>query len=163
MKKVIYLNYDLSKQEDQLCYNFLMSLGRSKKSFINTVLMSTHLPQQYAIPNMYAGKVQEKAECKKADTTQNKIVSSETKRNMMHEEALQIAKPKEADIREFDMFDISNREKTYGMFTTEQLQRIKEKGLDLDALTESQKEAMAKMMEDYVPVATAYSLAGFEK
>ena len=49
------------------------------------------------------------------------------------------------------------------MFTTEQLERIREKGLDLEALTVGQQKAMAKMMEDYIPVATAYSLAGFEK
>ena len=50
------------------------------------------------------------------------------------------------------------------IFSDEQLIKIREKGLDLDALTDSQKRAMAKMMEEqFMPAATAYSLAGFEK
>ena len=59
--------------------------------------------------------------------------------------------------------EILEEETPYPMFNAEQLKRIWEKGLDLDALTMGQKKAMAKMMEDYVPAATAYSLAGFEE
>ena len=149
-----------------MCYNFLLSLGRSKKSFVNTVLLSTHLPQNYAVPGLYSNVAMEQIENKSPKAFAENMVQPVAK-----EDIYAMKSPPEesmvADWMETELTDVvqetSDVENLYPMFTTEQLERIREKGLDLDALTVGQQKAMAKMIEDYIPVATAYSLAGFEK
>lgn len=149
-----------------MCYNFLLSLGRSKKSFVNTVLLSTHLPQNYAVPGLYSNVAMEQTENKSPKAVVENMVQPVAK-----EDIYAMKSPPEesmvVDWMETELKDvvqeISDVENPYPMFTTEQLERIREKGLDLEALTVGQQKAMAKMMEDYIPVATAYSLAGFEK
>ncbi len=138
-----------------MCYNFLLSLGRSKKSFVNTVLLSTHLPQNYAVPGVYSNVAMEQTENKSLKTAVGNMVQIEPKVEVPATES-----PPEESMVVQETSDVEN---PYPMFTKEQLERIKDKGLDLDALTVGQQKAMAKMMEDYIPVATAYSLAGFEK
>ena len=149
-----------------MCYNFLLSLGRTKKSFVNTVLLSTHLPQSYAVPGVYSNVEIEQTKNKSPKAVTESMVQIEPKAEVPAKES----PPEESmvvDWMETELKDVvqetSDVENPYPMFTTEQLERIREKGLDLDALTVGQQKAMAKMMEDYIPVATAYSLAGFEK
>lgn len=43
MRKTVYLSYDLSKESDRKCYEYLMSLGRSKKSVVNSLLRGSGL------------------------------------------------------------------------------------------------------------------------
>ncbi len=149
-----------------MCYNFLLSLGRSKKSFVNTVLLSTHLPQNYAVPGLYSNATMEKTENKSPKAVVENMVQPVAKEDIYAmksppEESMVVdwMETEETDVVQ----ETSDVESPYPMFTTEQFERIREKGLDLDALTVGQQKAMAKMMEDYIPVATAYSLAGFEK
>ena len=168
MKKVIYLNYDLSKPEDFMCYNFLLNLGRTKKSFVNTVLLSTHLPQNYAVSMGLTNLSKEQEISRTVEVTVHKnMVQTESKEEVQATESppkdSRKAEWMEEETAEDTALKILEEENPYPMFTTEQLKRIWEKGLDLDALTMGQKKAMAKMMEDYVPAATAYSLAGFEE
>lgn len=150
-----------------MCYNFLLSLGRSKKSFVNTVLLSTHLPQNYAVPGVYSNVAMERTENKSPKVVAENMVQIESKEDVSATESPPVARMKvewkEEEITEAVVPETSDVENPYPMFTTEQLERIREKGLDLDALTVGQQKAMSKMMEDYIPVATAYSLAGFEK
>lgn len=150
-----------------MCYNFLLSLGRSKKSFVNTVLLSTHLPQNYAVPGVYSNVAKEQTENKSPKAVAENMVQPLAKEDIYAmksppEESM-IVDWKEAEVVDEVVLETSDVENPYPMFTTEQLERIREKGLDLEALTVGQQKAMAKMMEDYIPVATAYSLAGFEK
>lgn len=149
-----------------MCYNFLLSLGRSKKSFVNIVLLSTHLPQNYAVPGLYSNVAMEQPEKKSPKAVAENMVQSVEKEGIYAMKS----PPEESmvvDWMETEVTDVvqetADVENPYPMFTTGQLERIREKGLDLDALTVGQQKAMAKMMEDYIPVATAYSLAGFEK
>ena len=168
MKKVIYLNYDLSKPEDFMCYNFLLNLGRTKKSFVNTVLLSTHLPQNYAMSEVLINlsKDQEISQTAESVIHKNRL-PAELKEEVQATESppkdSRKAEWMEEETAEGTASEILEEETPYPMFNAEQLKRIWEKGLDLDALTMGQKKAMAKMMEDYVPAATAYSLAGFEE
>ncbi len=150
-----------------MCYNFLLSLGRSKKSFVNTVLLSTHLPQNYAVPGLYSNATMEKTENKSPKAVVENMVQPVAKEDIYAmksppEESM-VVDLKEAKVTDEVVPESQDVENPYPMFTTEQLERIREKELDLDALTVGQQKAMAKMMEDYIPVATAYSLAGFEK
>ena len=47
MRKTTYLNFDLDKPDELLCYNFLESLGRAKKSVVIMALKNTQLLQNY--------------------------------------------------------------------------------------------------------------------
>ena len=48
MRKTTYLNFDLDKPDELLCYNFLESLGRAKKSVVIMALKNTQLLHNYA-------------------------------------------------------------------------------------------------------------------
>lgn len=150
-----------------MCYNFLLSLGRTKKSFVNTVLLSTHLPQSYAVPGVYSNVEIEQTKNKSPKAVTESMVQIEPKAEVPAKESppeeSMVVDWMEAEVTDAVVQETSDVENPYPMFTKEQLERIKDKGLDLDALTVGQQKAMAKMMEDYIPVATAYSLAGFEK
>ncbi len=164
MRKTTYLNFDLDKPDELLCYNFLESLGRAKKSVVIMALKNTQLLQNYAgagnmqslpIQGMafsepYKGKVGNKRLGKSGPKEKEKV------------KAVQEVSVYEEENTEPEDFSVA--EEPEEIFSDEQLIKIREKGLDLDALTDSQKRAMAKMMaEQFMPAATAYSLAGFEK
>ena len=164
MRKTTYLNFDLDKAEELLVYNFLESLGRAKKSVVIMALKNTQLLQNYtgagnmqslpiqsmAFPEPSKGKVGNKRLGKSGPKEKEKV------------KAVQEVSVYEDENTEPEDFSVA--EEPEEIFSDEQLIKIREKGLDLDALTDSQKRAMAKMMaEQFMPAATAYSLAGFEK
>ena len=163
MRKTIYLCFDLEKQDEWLCYDFLLSLGRAKKSVVIMALKNTQLLQNYtgagtmqslsmqdrAFPEPRKGKVGNKRFGKSGPKEKEKV------------KAVQAIPVYEENT---EPEDLSVAEEPEEIFSDEQLIKIREKGLDLDALTDNQKRAMAKMMsEQFMPAATAYSLAGFEK
>lgn len=164
MRKTTYLNFDLDKPDELLCYNFLESLGRAKKSVVIMALKNTQLLQNYtgagnmqslpiqgmAFSEPYKGKVGNKRLGKSGPKEKEKV------------KAVQEVSVYEEENTEPEDFSVA--EEPEEIFSDEQLIKIREKGLDLDALTDSQKREMAKMMaEQFMPAATAYSLAGFEK
>ena len=164
MRKTTYLNFDLDKPDELLCFNFLESLGRAKKSVVIMALKNTQLLQNYtgagnmqslpiqgmAFSEPYKGKVGNKRLGKSGPKEKEKV------------KAVQEVSVYEEENTEPEDFSVA--EEPEEIFSDEQLIKIREKGLDLDALTDSQKREMAKMMaEQFMPAATAYSLAGFEK
>ena len=164
MRKTTYLNFDLDKADELLVYNFLESLGRAKKSVVIMALKNTQLLQNYA----GAGTMQ--------PLSMQSMVFPEQSKGKVGNKRLGKSGPKEKEkvkaVQEVSVYeeentepeDFSVAEEPEEIFSDEQLIKIREKGLDLDALTDSQKRAMAKMMaEQFMPAATAYSLAGFEK
>ncbi len=163
MRKTTYLNFDLDKPEELLCFNFLESLGRAKKSVVIMALKNTQLLQNYAgTGNMQSFAIQgmEFSEPRKRTVGNKRLGKSSPKENA------------ELKVEEVSVYEEESSEpEDYGaveepeeIFSEEQLVKIREKGLDLDALTDNQKRSMAKMMaEQFMPAATAYSLAGFEK
>ena len=172
MRKTTYLNFDLDKPDELLCYNFLESLGRAKKSVVIMALKNTQLLQNYtgagnmqslsmqgmAFPEPSKGKVGNKRLGKSGPKETEKVKAAQE--IPVYEENTE---PEDFSVEE-EPEDFSVEEEPEEIFSDEQLIKIREKGLDLDALTDSQKRAMAKMMaEQFMPAATAYSLAGFEK
>ena len=163
MRKTTYLNFDLDKPDELLCYNFLESLGRAKKSVVIMALKNTQLLQNYTgAGNMQSLSMQGMAfpEPSKGKVGNKRLGKSGPKETEKVKAAQEIPVYEENTEPE----DFSVEEEPEEIFSDEQLIKIREKGLDLDALTDSQKRAMAKMMaEQFMPAATAYSLAGFEK
>lgn len=122
---------------------------------------------RHAVPGLYSNVEMEKTENKSPKAVAEHMVQSVAKEDIYAmksppEESM-VVDWKKAEVTDEVVPETPEVENPYPMFTTEQLERIREKGLDLDALTVGQQKAMAKMIEDYIPVATAYSLAGFEK
>ena len=148
MRKTIYLCFDLEKQDEWLCYDFLLSLGRAKKSVVIMALKNTQLLQNYigagnmqslsvhsmAFPEPSKGKVGNKRFGKSGSKEKEKVKAAQDV--LVYEE--ENTEPE----------DFSVAEEPEGIFSEEQLIKIREKGLDLDALTDSQKRAMAKMMAE---------------
>lgn len=165
MRKTTYLNFDLDKPDELLCYNFLESLGRAKKSVVIMALKNTQLLQNYAgIGNMQSLSMQGMAfpEARKGKAGNKRFGNSNHPKEKEVIKASQEITVYEEENTEPEDFSVA--EEPEEIFSDEQLIKIREKGLDLDALTDSQKRAMAKMMaEQFMPAATAYSLAGFEK
>ena len=163
MRKTTYLNFDLDKTDELLVYNFLESLGRAKKSVVIMALKNTQLLQNYTgAGNMQSLSMQGMAfpETGKGKARNKRFGKSSPKENEMIKAVQEIPVYEENTEPE----DFSVAEEPEEIFSEEQLIKIREKGLDLDVLTDSQKRAMAKMMaEQFMPAATAYSLAGFEK
>ena len=163
MRKTTYLNFDLDKADELLVYNFLESLGRAKKSVVIMALKNTQLLQNYAgVGNMQSLSMPDRAfpEPSKGKVGNKRFGKSSPKETEKVKAAQEIPVYEENTEPE----DFSVEEEPEEIFSDEQLIKIREKGLDLDALTDSQKRAMAKMMaEQFMPAATAYSLAGFER
>ena len=164
MRKTIYLCFDLEKQDEWLCYDFLLNLGRAKKSVVIMALKNTQLLQNYTgIGNMQSLSMPGMAfpEPSKGKVGNKRFGKSSAKEKEKVKAAQEIPVYEEENT---EPEDFSVAEEPEEIFSEEQLRKIREKGLDLDALTDSQKRAMAKMMaEQFMPAATAYSLAGFEK
>ena len=164
MRKTTYLNFDLDKPDELLCYNFLESLGRAKKSVVIMALKNTQLLQNYAgAGNMQSLSMQGMAfpKLRKGKVENKRFGKSSPKEKEEVKAAEEVPDYEEENLEQEDFSVVEEPEE---IFSEEQLIKIREKGLDLDALTDSQKRAMAKMMaEQFMPVATAYSLAGFEK
>lgn len=164
MRKTTYLNFDLDKADELLVYNFLESLGRAKKSVVIMALKNTQLLQNYiGAGTMQSLSMQGMAfpESSKEKVGNKRFGKSGPKGKEKVKAAQEIPVYEEENT---EPEDFSVAEEPEEIFSDEQLIKIREKGLDLDALTDSQKRAMAKMMEEqFMTAATAYSLAGFEK
>ena len=161
MRKTTYLNFDLDKADELLVYNFLESLGRAKKSVVIMALKNTQLLQNYTgAGNMQSLSMSDMAFPEPRKVGNKRFGKSSPKETEKVKAAQEIPVYEENTEPE----DLSVAEEPEEIFSEEQLIKIREKGLDLDALTDSQKRVMAKMMaEQFMPAATAYSLAGFEK
>ena len=162
MRKTTYLNFDLDKADELLVYNFLESLGRAKKSVVIMALKNTQLLQNYAgNSNIQSLSMQGMAF---PEPRKGEVRNKRFKSNPKEKEKVKAAQEIPVYEENTESEDFSEVEEPEEIFSEEQLVKIREKGLDLDVLTESQKRAMAKMMaEQFMPAATAYSLAGFEK
>ena len=164
MRKTTYLNFDFDKADELLVYNFLESLGRAKKSVVIMALKNTQLLQNYAgAGTMQSLSMQSMAfpEPRKGKVGNKRFGKSSSKEKEEVKVAEEIPDYEEENREPEDFRVVEEPEE---IFSEEQLIKIREKGLDLDALTDSQKRAMAKMMaEQFMPATTAYSLAGFEK
>ena len=164
MRKTTYLNFDLDKPDELLVYYFLESLGRAKKSVVIMALKNTQLLQNYAgAGNMQSLSMQGMAfpEPRKGKVGNKRFGKSSPKDKEEVKAAEEVPDYEEENLEQENFSVVEEPEE---IFSEEQLIKIREKGLDLDALTDSQKRAMAKMMaEQFMPAATAYSLAGFEK
>ncbi len=181
MRKIVYLNFELDKPEELLAYNFLESLGRAKKSVVLMALQNTQLLQNYVAANNMAslavqGMILPDAKVRKAGSKQGKVnlekknVAKVMETTGQEVKEAETAKPvekvttDEKEEAQVQAFLPVVEEEPEAIFTEEQLAKIREKGLDLDALSDKQKRAMARMMaEEFMPATTAYSLAGFEK
>lgn len=164
MRKTTYLNFDLDKLDELLVYNFLESLGRAKKSVVIMALKNTQLLQNYiGAGNMQSLSMQSMA---LPEPSKEKVVNKRLGKSSLKEKE-KVKAAQDVPVYEEENTgpeDFSVAEEPEEIFSGEQLIKIREKGLDLDALTDSQKRAMAKMMaEQFMPATTAYSLAGFEK
>ena len=162
MRKTTYLNFDLDKPDELLVYYFLESLGRAKKSVVIMALKNTQLLQNYTgAGNMQSLSMEGMAFPEPRKVGNKRFGKSGPKEKEKMKAAQEVSLYEEENT---EPEDFSVAEEPEEIFSDEQLIKIREKGLDLDALTDSQKRAMAKMMaEQFMPAATAYSLAGFEK
>ena len=182
MRKIVYLNFELDKPEELLAYNFLESLGRAKKSVVLMALQNTQLLQNYVVANNMAslamqGMILPDAKVRRSErkpsgkvkiAEKNEVRAVETiEREEKEVTVAEEAKTTEAvyeNAEETMQASLPVEDEPEVIFTEEQLSKIREKGLDLEVLTDNQKRAMARMMaEEFMPAATAYSLAGFEK
>ena len=171
LKKVIYLNYDLSKQEELQCYQFLESLGRSKKSFINTLLRSSGLLRNY--PQQYV--VIEKT--KQGNEKQKKRVQVEGMQGInlqqvpaQIEKSMPIAVSTLAAEESKDMVLFSQEQndnivalsqQRYAVFTLEQQKEIEQLGVDIDSLSDIQWTDMVDSVNDGVSIKVAFRSAQF--
>lgn len=143
LKKVLYLNYDLSKPDDLLCYQFLISLGRSKKAFVNTLLKTSGMLRTY-----------------------QSELSMEAK-----SEKVELTHPEEEILPEADgvalkqpvvlMAHAEPESDRYAVFTKEQREEIRILGLDVDSLSDVQLKDMAENVKDGVPMKAAFRGAQF--
>ncbi len=171
LKKVIYLNYDLSKQEELQCYQFLESLGRSKKSFINTLLRSSGLlrnyPQQYVVIEKTKQGNEKQKKRVQAEETQG-INSRQVPAQI--EKSVPIAAPTLEAEESKDMVLFSQEQKDnivvssqqrYAVFTLEQQKEIEQLGLDIDSLSDIQWKDMVDSVKDGVSIKVAFRSAQF--
>ena len=171
LKKVIYLNYDLSKQEELQCYQFLESLGRSKKSFINTLLRSSGLlrnyPQQYVVIEKTKQGNEKQKKRVQAEETQG-INSRQVPAQI--EKSVPIAAPTLEAEESKDMVLFSQEQKDnmvalnqqrYAVFTLEQQKEIERLGLDIDSLSDIQWKDMVDSVNDGVSLKVAFRSAQF--
>ena len=145
LKKVLYLNYDLSKPDDLLCYQFLISLGRSKKAFVNTLLKASGLVGifQPGIPlEVKREKVKQKQPEEERISKINEVAAEQSSVLKYH------AEPEQVTDR-------------YVVFNQEQREEIRILGLDVDSLSDVQLKDMAENVKDGVPVKVAFRGAQF--
>ena len=136
LKKVLYLNYDLSKPDDLLCYQFLISLGRSKKAFVNTLLKASGMLGNYqpGYPvEAKPGKVKQKQPEEEKLPQVSEVAAGQTTVPKYHTEPEQVTD-------------------RYAVFTPEQREEIRALGLDMDSLSDVQLKDMAEHVKDGVPV-----------
>ena len=171
LKKVIYLNYDLSKQEELQCYQFLESLGRSKKSFINTLLRSSGLlrnyPQQYiVIEKTKQGNEKQKKRVQVEETQgiNSQQVAVQIEKSMPIA-ALTLAAEESKDMALFSQKQKDNmialNQQRYAVFTLEQQKEIERLGLDIDSLSDIQWKDMVDSVNDGVSLKVAFRSAQF--
>ena len=145
LKKVLYLNYDLSKPDDLLCYQFLISLGRSKKAFVNTLLKASGMLGNYqpGYPvEVKPGKVKQKQPEEEKLPQVSEVAAGQTTVPKYHTEPEQVTD-------------------RYAVFTPEQREEIRALGLDMDSLSDVQLKDMAENVKDGVPVKVAFRGAQF--
>ena len=171
LKKVIYLNYDLSKQEELQCYQFLESLGRSKKSFINTLLRSSGLlrnyPQQYiVIEKTKQGNEKQKKRVQVEETQgiNSQQVAVQIEKSMPIA-ALTLAAEESKDMALFSQKQKDNmvalNQQRYAVFTLEQQKEIERLGLDIDSLSDIQWKDMVDSVNDGISIKVAFRSAQF--
>ena len=145
MKKVLYLNYDLSKPDDLRCYQFLISLGRSKKAFVNTLLKASGMLGSYQ-PGYPVEVKSEKMKQKQSEEERISQVSEmPAGQNIVPK---YISEPKQVPDR-------------YAVFTPEQREEIRTLGLDMNSLSDVQLKDMAENVKDGVSVKVAFRGAQF--
>ena len=145
LKKVLYLNYDLSKPDDLLCYQFLISLGRSKKAFVNTLLKASGMVGNFqpGIPlEVKREKVKQKQPEEEWISKINEVAAEQSSVLKYH------ADPEQVTDR-------------YVVFNQEQREEIRLLGLDVDSLSDVQLKDMAENVKDGVPVKVAFRGAQF--
>ena len=148
LKKVLYLNYDLSKPDDLLCYQFLISLGRSKKAFVNTLLKASGMVGNFQ-PGIPLEVKREKVTQKQSEEER---ISKITKINEVAAEQSSVLK------YHADPEQVTDR---YVVFNQEQREEIRLLGLDVDSLSDVQLKDMAENVKDGVPVKVAFRGAQF--
>lgn len=180
IKRVVYLNFDLTSPSDLEYYELLGRLGRAKKQVIRMLLEN-------------AGMLERKPESKETNkhkTVKHKVSTVEQKTNQPIEELVseEVTEEKPEKVQEIVMPDLTpeteknilpiqapvlpsvtqsvvqtdnETDNPYSMLTEEQIQTMEEKGICYRNLNKNQLLILAEALNEGIPYKAAFMQAQF--
>ncbi len=132
MRKTVYLSYDLSKELDRKCYEYLISLGRSKKSVINSLLRGSGLlpREDFEYHKSFSNWTTKKE--KKTSVSLESIG-----RVTGTEQIMQIPSYEVPDVQDLDRLEMAAEEKVTPIITSTVQETVKKDSFDI-SLEEAQ-------------------------
>lgn len=171
MKRVLYLNFDLSDgckdPYERLCYQYLLSLGRHKKQVIKLLLRDSGLLNNFTPSQSIDTVLHKQSNIKKTDNQCFNMNAENTSReskeiSLPESKAPNRLKPLHS-ISLKEQTSLTNTEAPLSILTAEQIQVLQEKGIEYQSLSKSQLVVLADALSEGMPAKVAFMQAQFSQ